>query len=69
MQHRTETMVEHDGTIILRGLPFHEGEKVIVNITTRKKNTQSMQYSLRGLPVEYKNPFEPVAENDWDILP
>ena len=25
-------------------------------------------YHLRGLPVEYVNPTEPVATDDWDIL-
>ncbi len=69
MQHRTETRVELDGTIILRDLPFHEGDRVVVVITTRPANNlPPATYSLRGLPVEYKHPFEPVAENDWDVL-
>lgn len=69
MQHRTETKIEPNGTIILRGLPFPEGDKVIVVITTRtSKRAQTTSYPLRGLPVEYKNPFEPVAENDWEAL-
>ncbi len=69
MQHRTETKIEPNGTIILRGLPFPEGDKVIVIITTRSsKSAQTTSYPLRGLPVEYKNPFEPVAENDWGAL-
>lgn len=25
-------------------------------------------YPLQGLPVEYVNPTEPVATDDWDIL-
>lgn len=25
-------------------------------------------YPLRGLPVEYANPTDPVAIDDWDIL-
>ncbi len=69
MQHRTETKVELNGTIILRDLPFHEGDKVVVVITTRPQSTaQPAAYSLRSLPVEYKHPFEPVAENDWGTL-
>lgn len=68
MQHRTETSVEPNGTIVLRGLPFHEGDKVIVTITTSSKTTpQNNDYPLRGLPVEYKKPFEPVAEDDWRL--
>ena len=69
MQHRTETLVERNGTIILRDLPFHAGDKVVVVITMRSQSAaQPTTYSLRGLPVEYKNPFEPVAENDWGAL-
>ncbi|MGH9837736.1 MAG: hypothetical protein ACREEM_03020 [Blastocatellia bacterium] len=69
MQHRTETSVKSNGTIVLSGLPFHEGDKVVVIITTRpEKSAQQNRYPLRGLPVEYKNPFEPVAENDWSVL-
>ena len=69
MQHRIETKVENNGTIILRDLPFHTGDRVIVVITTRPQNSaQPTAYPLRDLPVEYKNPFEPVAEKDWDAL-
>ena len=69
MQHRTETKVEPNGTIILHGLPFPEGDKVTVVISTRSsKSAQTTSYPLRGLPVKYKNPFEPVAENDWSVL-
>jgi len=66
MQHSIETKIEQDGTIILSGLPFHEGETVVVVITTRPIGTGGEKlYPLRGLTVEYKNPFDPVAENDW----
>jgi hypothetical protein len=69
MQHRIETRVENNGTIILQDLPFHAGDRVIVVITTRPQNSaQSAACPLRGLPVEYKNPFDPVAENDWEAL-
>ena len=69
MEHRIETRVEQDGTIILHDLPFHEGEKVIVVITTRPTAIdQKKLYPLRGLPVVYKNPFDPVAENEWGAM-
>jgi hypothetical protein len=69
MQHRTETKVEPNGTIILRGLPFPAGGKVVVVITSQAaKGSPATSYSLRGLKVEYKNPFEPVAEDDWGVL-
>ncbi len=69
MQHRIETEVEQSGTIILHDLPFHEGEKVVVVITTHPAESgQGERYPLRGLTVEYKNPFDPVAENDWSAM-
>ena len=69
MQHRTETKVEPNGTIILRGLPFPAGGKVVVVITSQTaKDSPTTSYSLRGMKVEYKNPFEPVAEDDWGVL-
>ncbi len=69
MQHRTETKVEPNGTIILRGLPFPAGDKVVVVITTDSaKNNQTPNYSLRGLPVKYQRPFDSVGENEWEAL-
>lgn len=69
MQHRTETSVEQNGTIVLSGLPFRKGDKVIVIITTRPPTApRNTRYSLRSLPVEYKNPLDPVAESDWSVL-
>ncbi len=69
MQTRIETKIEQDGTIILRDLPFHEGETVVVVISARPAETgQGNHYPLRGLIVEYKNPFGSVAENDWSAM-
>ena len=69
MQHRTETKVEPNGTIILCGLPFPAGGKVVVVITSQSvKDSEATSYSLQELKVEYKNPFESVAENDWGVL-
>lgn len=69
MQLRTETSVQPNGTIVLCGLPFREGDKVVVTITPQQETSQQIPpYSLRGLAVEYRDPFEPVAENDWSVL-
>jgi len=69
MQHRIETEVEQSGTLILHDLPFREGEKVIVVITTHPTEpVQGNRYPLRGLTVEYKNPYDSVAENDWSAM-
>jgi len=67
MQHRVETRVDQSGTIILHDLPFREGEKVVVVISTRP-DEPGAGYPLRGLSVEYKDPFDSVAENDWGAM-
>ncbi len=42
--------------------PVHEGKK-----TSLPGNAN--QYPLRGQPVSYHQPFESVAEEDWQALP
>lgn len=69
MRHRIETEVEQSGTIILHNLPFHKGEKVVVVITNHPAEAgQRNGYPLRGLAVEYKNPFDSVAEDNWSAM-
>lgn len=69
MQHQIETEVEKSGTIILHDLPFHEGEKVMVVITPRLATPNNgNRYPLRGLKVEYKNPFDSVVEDEWSAM-
>lgn len=69
MQHRLEAEIEQSGTLTLRGLPFREGEKVIVVVTTHAADrVLGNCYPLRGLAVEYKNPFDSVAETDWSAV-
>jgi len=35
---------------------------------TRFSRKIDSSYPLRGLPVEYINPTDPIATDDWDIL-
>ncbi len=32
----------------------------------RKMQSSAANYSLRGIPVRYTNPFAPVAPDDWE---
>ena len=68
MQHQIETRVEPTGTITLRNLPFHEGEKVLVVITPQPQSDENAAYPLHGLPAHYENPFDTVSEDDWGAL-
>ena len=63
--YKTDVVVEEDGTITIRGLPFHEGEKLEVILQRAVRTNRVESYPLRGEPVRYVEPFEGVAEDDW----
>lgn len=62
--YRIETTVQKDGTLTLDHLPFHAGEEVEIIVLTRTLKNEKL--SLRGTPVVYVDPTEPVAHEDWD---
>lgn len=69
--HRIETTLTQNGTLTLDHLPFQAGETVeIIVLTTASAETRSFQdrSSLHGTLLEYQDPLEPVAEQDWDAL-
>ena len=67
--YRIETKVEHDGSLTIRGLPFHEGDRVEVIVRSQEGgNGEGNHYPLRGTPFRYTNPFGSVAEGDWEAL-
>jgi len=67
--YRTMTTVGTDGELHLRQVPFRPGTgvEVIVLAPERLKQTAG-RYPLRGEPIEYIDPTEPVAEEDWEAL-
>ena len=68
--HRIETTVVKDGTLTLTNLPFHAGDAVEVLILPRPhKPIGQERYPLQGKPIQYVNPTDPVAEEDWAALP
>lgn len=63
--HRVNTAIERDGTLVLEGLPFDEGEAVEVIVLPRSDVSQNVgRYTLRGKPVRYDAPREPVARGE-----
>ena len=64
---RIETTVSGDGTIIVKDTHFPPGEHVEVVVRSRDSQ-QPGDYPLRGKPFQYVDPFESVAENDWEAL-
>ena len=53
----------------LNAIPFREGEWVEVIILDRKEAVQKSAFApLRNKVIEYIDPTEPVAQNDWELL-
>ncbi len=66
--HRVETVISQDRTLMLKDLPFRVGESVEVLILQRSsKRSEKDRYPLRGTPIKYINPTEPVAQEDWSV--
>ncbi len=65
--YRVETTVSRNGTLTLTNLPFSQGEtiEVIILVQSFPASNHNM-YPLRGTPVTYRDPFEPVAQTDWE---
>ena len=67
--HRVETTLAKDGTLTLTNLPFHAGDAVEILILPRSQKLIGQQlYPLQGKPIQYVNPTDPVAEEDWAAL-
>ena len=66
--HRVETVINQDRTLMLKDVPFRVGDLVEVIILQRaSKWSEKDRYPLRGIPIKYINPTEPVAQDDWSV--
>ena len=72
--YRVKTKISSQGTIQLDALPFSSGEIVeVIVLATVAQKTEPLSpeepaetgISLKGSVLEYINPTEPVAQNDW----
>jgi hypothetical protein len=67
--HWIETTVGERGELRLEGLSFDAGQPVEVLVISKGAGTTPVgSDSLRGSVLEYHEPFEPVADEDWDSL-
>lgn len=64
---KTETVIKKNHKLEINNLPFQDGDKVEVMIK-KKSDEKGDDYLMMGEPITYINPFEPVAEDDWDVL-
>jgi hypothetical protein len=67
--YRIETTVSEDKSLLLKEVPFRAGDMVEVIVLSAPERRQAESpYPLRGTPIQYDDPTEPVAESDWDVL-
>ncbi len=68
LAHRIETIVRQDKTVTLENLPFQSGELVEVIILSQNSQiAKQNRYSLRGTAIQFIDPTEPVAQEDWEV--
>jgi hypothetical protein len=66
---RLQTTLTQDSTLTLQNLPFHAGDRVEVVIALPEApSVQDNPYPLRGTPLNYEMPLEPIAIEDWETL-
>jgi len=68
--YRVEKIVPQDGVLELRALPFRAGEVVEVIVLSREDKMHDVyEFPLKGKVLRYEKPAEPVAQDDWEVLP
>jgi hypothetical protein len=67
--HWRETTVGEHGQLILEGLPFEPGQPVDVLVVSKNALAPAVaDRNLRGSVIEFLEPLDPVASEDWDAL-
>lgn len=67
--YRIEKKMTANGALTLQGLPFEEGDDVEVIILSGKEKKHTVSQSIvKGKVIEYKDPTEPVGQDDWEAI-
>ena len=67
--YRAEATVSDDKSLVLKEVPFRAGDTVeVIVLEASERRQEKNPYPLRGTPIRYDDPTEPVAESDWDVL-
>jgi len=65
---RIETTVDEHGEVHLTKLPFPAGKAVEITVVARPPRQLGSEFPLRGVPIRYDRPTDPVADDDWDAV-
>ena len=61
-------VMQKDGKLTLESLPFRVGETLQVIVLPHHAQKADQQQLLRNSVLQYKDPFLPVAVEDWEVL-
>jgi hypothetical protein len=67
--HKAEVVLTEDGALTLRNIPFHCGDCVEVVVRKLPKeiaHPNGNRYPYHGIVIQYQDPTEPVALDDWE---
>jgi hypothetical protein len=66
--HHIDASVGEHGELVLRNLPFAPGQAVEVLVVPKRAPLNGVQSrTLRDSVIEYRDPFAPVADEDWEV--
>lgn len=68
-EYRVKATIDSDGSLTIKHLPLPVGESVEVIILVQDRSSSLKDsYPLQGKKIIYRDPFDSVAENDWDVI-
>lgn len=67
--YRFETIVPKNGEVRLKQLPFRPGDLIEVIVLSRSVSPTAMNsFPLKNTVLNFEEPTEPVAMNEWAVL-
>ena len=67
--YRTAARIDRTGRLVVNDIPFQHGDEVEVIVVSRcTQHRCSGDTPLRGKPLRYDRPTDPVAVGEWEAL-
>lgn len=67
--YRVHGQVAEDGSLTVENIPFAAGQEVeVIVLAEARKARDQKRYPLHGTVIQYINPTDPIAADDWDAL-
>ena len=64
----TTATVQENSSLVIAKTPFRAGDIVEIIVKHKSESQKQNKYPLRGKPLTYNEPIEPVADSEWEAL-